>query len=153
MPFLCRCDVCASFILFGGLVQDGLRLCSHRCRYERFGYPEFCPRCKESSTDNDIFSGATSYNGMGSRLSGPIDKCSDCGSETRTHWKIFLMFHLRPIGTYRMIPLQDETFLSRGRPHVPEYLARVQRIQWLIVAPLIAAFAFMLYKVATFRAL
>ena len=115
VSFFYRCDVCRTFVLFGSVEHKGQRFCSHRCKYTVAPLPEFCDTCKSDSTQEVQFSGGGgSYNGTGSRLSGPNETCSKCTSTLRVHWSIALMYHTRILGAYRMIQLEDGSFISRG---------------------------------------
>lgn len=140
MPFLYRCDCCNSLVLWGGILHDGIRLCSLRCKHQMFGFPEFCKECQSDSTDTSIFGGASTLSeGTGSRLSGPIETCKVCSSELRTKWRIVLMVHLYPLGTYRMLRLEDGSYICRQtRTIPPRYFRKVMATQALAIAGAVA---------------
>ena len=105
-----KCTNCKTRVVRGRRDDSGI-FCSTVCQ-SFYRYPGFCQTCNTATSD--VSAGSTyTVNGVGTKIYGGKEPCSECGSTIQTKWFVVLYIPLIPIGKYRTKWCNPYQYLSR----------------------------------------
>ena len=105
-----KCTNCKTRVVVGRHDDKGT-FCSTVCQ-SFYRYPGFCKSCHTATTE--VSAGSTyTLNGIGTKIYGGKEPCSECGSTIQTKWFVVLFIPLIPIGKYRTKWCSPSQYLSR----------------------------------------
>ena len=105
-----KCTNCTTRVVVGRRDDNGV-FCSAVCQ-GFYRYPGFCKSCHTTTTEASAGSTFT-LNGVGTKIYGGKEPCSECGSTIQTKWFVVLYIPLIPIGKYRTKWCSPDRYLSR----------------------------------------
>ena len=105
-----KCTNCTTRVVVGRRDDKGI-FCSVVCQ-NFYRCPQFCRSCNAATIDDSAGSTYT-LNGIGTKIYGAKDPCSECGSTIQTKWFVVLYIPLIPLGKYRTKWCNPFQFFSR----------------------------------------
>lgn len=110
-PMNYNCDHCNKKTFWAHIELFGYRYCSHECKLEFLGEPEFCKFCDFNSIGDK--STLTLEKGLvGNAMMFQGDSCHSCGSEERTLVKRALL-PLLPLRSYKVFQTSETEFIVK----------------------------------------
>lgn len=110
-PMNYHCDQCQKKVLWASIELFGYRYCSHECKIEFLGTPEFCKFCDFCSV-GEVQSMTLDKGPVGKTMMFQGESCHSCGSEERTLVKKALV-PLFPIASYKVFQISDTEYLTK----------------------------------------
>jgi hypothetical protein len=105
-----KCNNCGIRLITGKRDQNGI-FCSVQCQVY-YANPGFCKSCDAATTPESAGS-TTTVNGIGTKIYGNGNPCSQCGSVIQTKFFVVIFIPLIPLGKYRIKWATPSRYISR----------------------------------------
>jgi hypothetical protein len=112
-----KCNNCGVRLITGRRDQNGI-FCSAQCQVY-YASPGFCKSCDATTTPESAGSTVT-FNGVGTKIYGSKNPCSQCGSVVQTKFFVVIFIPLIPLGKYRVKWATPSRYISRKLKPVPQ---------------------------------
>jgi len=132
-------------LAIGGIISFGLAsllyyaIWGHRLLrrpHQVFG-THFCARCQSETSDRSAPGTVLIAKGMaGFLLVGESQRCDDCNSVVKTLWA-WVVIPLLPFGSYRVIPIAPEEYISRKAPLDLTHVLKAYFFTWVVIGGLV----------------